>query len=100
MNYGTRIDLILAAGLSMGPPPAQLAPAAAAPASVEGAAAGGCGAASMNGSSSVYVVGGDIWPEHQGSDHCPVWADIACAGGARFPCSPTGEPPPLPACMQ
>ena len=48
-NYGTRIDLILAAGP--------------------------CGDAGREFHAS--VVGGDIWMDAQGSDHAPAYADLA-----------------------
>ena len=97
-NYGSRIDLVLTAGLSVGtpPPPAVGQPPAGA-ASCNGD--GGSSSGVSNGSQAVptaaavavWVAGGDIWPEQQGSDHCPVWADFACCSpGAAFPCASTG----------
>lgn len=75
-NHGSRIDLILTAGLSVGRPP---------PFGVDGEQQpqqqAGC----------VWVAGGDIWPQQEGSDHCPVWADFACAEDMPFPCAETGR---------
>lgn len=71
-NYGARIDLTLASGLER--------------------VGAGC---------VLRLAGADISPEVQGSDHCPVWVDLALeaagageAGGedVAFPCAPT--PPP------
>jgi hypothetical protein len=67
-NYGTRIDLILAAG-----------PA------TPGAAGGN--AADFH----ALFTGADIWADAQGSDHAPVWAELAPR--ARVPSADV--PPPL-----
>lgn len=66
-NYGSRIDLIITAGLSVGAPPA-----------APGAGAG------------VWVSAAAVWQQYPGSDHCPTWADFRVAGGGAFPCSSTG----------
>ena len=98
---------MLTAGISVGNPPpspstAAVAAAAAAAADDEAppaarrwhreAACGqGVGGSQEAAGRGVWCVGGDIWPEQQGSDHCPVWADFSCVGGGAFPCATTGK---------
>jgi hypothetical protein len=111
-NHGARIDLVLTAGLAVGQPPAGGAAAATSTAAggstgaavraayveegrPQGQAGSGpdgtAGLAAAAAATSVWCCGGDIWPEQQGSDHCPVWADFECAGGGAFPCATAGE---------
>eukprot|EP00887_Chlorella_sp_A99_P002973 scaffold24.g2973.t1 len=84
-----RLDLFLVAGLPIGRPPA---PPPLLGAAAEAAAAEGSEAATGSASSAqpqhpqLWVSACDIWPEFQGSDHCPVVLDLACEGGA-FPCA-------------
>ncbi|KAL4435452.1 hypothetical protein ABPG77_006214 [Micractinium sp. CCAP 211/92] len=97
-DYGSRIDLILSAGLHVGQPPAPglatalPAPPASSPDRGNGSSdAGGHSGAAGSGSSgaaacSVWVAASEIWKQQQGSDHCPVYADLVCSSGA-FPCS-------------
>lgn len=100
-DYGSRIDLILVAGLPVGQPPGHGCSAAfaALPASARwqgsssdgtlglGSGAGSTGSGGPPGS--VWVAASEIWKQQEGSDHCPVYADFACIGGA-FPCSARG----------
>ena len=100
-NWGSRIDLILAGGLTAGQPQADQAAAAGEPGGQQQQQqqppwAGGDGSGVVGGSASgrapaVWVAAGDIWPEQQGSDHCPVWADFAVVGDGPFPCAATGK---------
>jgi AP endonuclease-2 len=75
-NYGTRIDLCLAAGLAVGPP-------GGGDSSSEGGRGGRRDGAP-------WVCASDIQPEVQGSDHCPVYVDVRHRG--PFPCA--AAPPP------
>ena len=38
-----------------------------------------------HGRPTVWISDCNIWPEQQGSDHCPVWVDVGYRG--RFPCA-------------
>lgn len=63
LNYGSRIDLTLTAGLDY---------------SRKGEEA------------TLWVERADIQPDMHGSDHCPVWIDVGYCG--LFPCSPVPPP--------
>lgn len=76
-NYGSRIDLCLAAGLPIGEPHAHV------DASLQGAAS----TAQLK----AWVGASDIEPQVQGSDHCPVWVDI-CFSGGPIPCATVAPP--------
>jgi len=65
-NYGSRIDLCLAAGLP-----------------VQSGVTSSIGG--QSGDSTAWIAGSDIEPETLGSDHCPVWVDIGFHGTP--PCS-------------
>jgi AP endonuclease-2 len=71
-NHGARIDLILAAGVPVGPPPPL-------PGDGDGAPA-----------PALWLAAAGIQPEVEGSDHCPVWAEL----GAAAPLPSAAAPPP------
>ena len=75
-NTGSRIDLVLAAGI-----PLRLEPGATLPGAAQRIGRRSCAA-------SLVITGCGISPEVQGSDHCPVTCDLE----GELPCA--SEPPP------
>lgn len=61
---------------------------------IDGSGCGGGEGASMCRAAdpAVWVAASEIWPEQEGSDHCPVYADFCCTTAAPFPCAARAPP--------
>jgi AP endonuclease-2 len=87
-NYGSRIDLVLVAGLEARrgsikgddddvlPPPTSPPPTTT-------------NKNNRKKKRNIWISGSDIQPSIEGSDHCPIWVDISWkrGGGMKFPCA-------------
>jgi len=81
-NYGSRIDLVLVAGLEArrgsgkGDDDDDVLPPPASPITTT--------------NNNIWISGSDIQASIEGSDHCPIWVDISWKrgeGGMKFPCA-------------